>query len=232
MLPNLMTDMTIQNLKAVIFDLDGTLVNTISDLASSVEQALTEYHLPGHTLAEYTSYVGNGTLKLVERSLPADIRQDKASVCKVHDRFSEIYAEHYCDTSYVYDGIAETLEYLQDRGVALCVNSNKPDVFTKSIISKLFPSINFAYVFGARDGIPKKPDPQSEFEIIANLEFDKSQVLHIGDSDVDIATAHNAGIKCVGCAWGFRPKETLGDADYIVTTPKELKDFFKNSCNL
>lgn len=227
-----MTDMNTPDIKAVIFDLDGTLVNTISDLASSVEKALAEYGFSGHTLAEYTAFVGNGTLKLVERSLPADIRQDKASVCKVHDRFSEIYSEHYCDTSYVYDGIAEALEYLQDRGVALCVNSNKPDAFTKAIISKLFPDVNFACVFGARDGIPKKPDPQSELEIIANLKLDKSQVLHIGDSDVDVATAHNAGIKCVGCAWGFRPKETLGNAEYVVDTPKELKEFFKNSCNI
>lgn len=229
---NSMTDMNIRSIKAVIFDLDGTLVNTISDLASSVEKALGEYGFSGHTLAEYTSYVGNGTLKLVERSLPVDIRQDKALVGKVHNRFSEIYSEHYCDTSYVYDGIMQTLEYLQDRGVPVCVNSNKPDVFTKAIISKLFPSINFAYVFGARDGIPKKPNPTCEREIISRLGCDKSQVLHIGDSDVDVATAHNAGIKCVGCAWGFRPMETLGDADYIVATPKQLKDFFKNSCNL
>lgn len=227
-----MTDMTSLDIKAVIFDLDGTLVNTISDLADSVQTALREYNLPGHTIEEYTSFVGNGTLKLVERSLPEDKRTDRDFVNAVHNRFSEYYAEHYCDTSLPYDGVKELLEYLNGREVALCVNSNKPDRFTKAIVKKLFPNIKFACVMGARDTVPKKPDSASELEILSHLGLDKSNAVHVGDSDVDVATAHNAGLVCVGCAWGFRPLDSLAEADYLADTPVKLKEFFENCCNL
>ncbi len=213
-------------IKAVIFDLDGTLVNTISDLAASVERALSEHGYPTHTIEEYTSYIGNGTMKLIERSLSANT--DKAIVERVHTRFSEIYSQHYCDTSLPYDGITELLDMLSDRGVALCVNSNKPDSFTKAIISKLFPKHTFAYAIGQLDGIPKKPDPASELDIIRRLGLDKSEVLHIGDSDVDILTARNAGIKSMGVSWGFRPRETLLDAEYLADTPFEAKEILQN----
>lgn len=222
------------NIKAVIFDLDGTLVNTISDLASSVEYALAKFGFAGHTLEEYTSYVGNGTLKLIERSLPDDARNDDALLHKVHDTFSAYYAEHFCDSSAVYDGISDLLDCLQDRGVALCINSNKPDRFTKAIIEKLFSGYEFSVCIGARDNVPKKPDPASELEIAEILGLDKEQIIHIGDSDVDIHTAHNAGIKAIGCTWGFRSKESLiqAGADYMADSPAHIKEFFKNSCNL
>lgn len=213
-------------IKAVIFDLDGTLVNTISDLAASVEKALLEYGYPTHTVEEYTSYVGNGTMKLIERSLPADT--DKATVEFVHTRFSEIYSQHYCDTSLPYDGITELLDMLSDRGVALCVNSNKPDGFTKAIISKLFPEHTFAHAVGQLNGVPTKPDPSSELDIISQLGLAKSEVLHIGDSDVDILTAHNSGIKAMGVAWGFRPRKTLLDAEYLADSPHEAKEILQN----
>ncbi len=212
-------------IKAVIFDLDGTLVNTISDLAASVEKALSEFGYPSHTTEEYTSYVGNGTYKLIERSLPADT--DKNIVEAVHARFGEIYSQHYCDTSLPYEGITELLDLLVSRGAAICVNSNKPDTFTKEIIAKLFPMYTFDHVVGQRDDVPKKPDPASELDIISSLGLDGSEVLHIGDSDVDIFTAHNAGIKALGCAWGFRPKETLISAEYLADTPYEAKEILE-----
>ncbi len=213
-------------IKAVIFDLDGTLVNTISDLASSVELALLEEGYPSHTIEEYTSYVGNGTYKLVERSLPKDT--DKSTVERIHTRFSEIYSAHFCDTSLPYDGITELLDMLVGRGVTLCVNTNKPDMFAKAIISKLFPDYSFSFIIGQRSDLPKKPDPASEELIISTLGLDKSEVLHMGDSDVDIQTAHNAGVKALGCAWGFRPKETLLSADYLADTPFDAKEILEN----
>lgn len=220
------------NIKLCIFDLDGTLVNTISDLAASVDFAMHSLGLACHTKDEYTSFVGDGTLLLVQRSLPDDLKSDTALLTEAHDIFTKYYAEHFCDTSTVYDGILEALEDLKSRGVKLAVLSNKPDSFTKAIISKLFPNYLFDIVLGARDGIPKKPDPTAENEVISLLGLSKGECLHIGDSDVDVVTAHNAGIKCVGCTWGFRSYECLksAGADFIIDNPSELLNFFaKNS---
>ncbi|MBQ8623684.1 MAG: HAD-IA family hydrolase [Oscillospiraceae bacterium] len=220
------------DIKLCIFDLDGTLVNTIGDLAASVDFAMRSLSLPTHSIKEYTSFVGNGTLSLIKRSLPSNLQDNPELLSKAHSIFTKHYSEHFCDTSFVYDGIIEALHYLKSRGVKLAVLSNKPDVFTKAIINKLFGEDLFDVVLGAREGIPKKPNPTAELEVIKRFGFEKSECVHVGDSDVDVITAHNAGIKCLGCAWGFRPYECLknASADYIITSPQEIENFFaKNS---
>lgn len=220
------------DIKLCIFDLDGTLVNTISDLAASVDFAMRSLELPCHTIEEYTSFVGDGTLLLVQRSLPDSLKDDASLLTKAHDIFTKYYSEHYCDTSAVYDGMIEELYDLKSRGIKLAVLSNKPDQFTKAMISKLFPSDLFDVALGAREGTPKKPDPTAENEVISLFGFSKNECVHIGDSDVDIITAHNAGIKCVGCTWGFRPLDCLKStgADYIINSPNEISEIFaKNS---
>ncbi len=220
------------DIKLLIFDLDGTLVNTISDLAASVDYALTQLNLPTHSIEEYKSFVGDGTLLLIQRSLPESLRDNKELLNKAHAYFISYYSKHYADKSFVYDGILEALVKLKYSGMRLAVLSNKPDAFTKAIISKLFPEGMFDYVLGAREGIPKKPDPTAENELMSTLGFRKEESLHIGDSDVDVITAHNAGIKCLGCTWGFRDYESLkaANADGIITCAEELvKIFAKNS---
>lgn len=212
--------------KLAIFDLDGTLINTIGDLGESVSYALKVLGLPVRTMEEYTNFVGNGTMKLIERSLPEIYRNDSEMIVKAHDLFSQYYSEHYADMSCVYDGITKALDELKKRGISLCVLTNKPDGFAKLIISKFFRDDVFDTVIGAREGVPKKPDPAAEKEIIEAIGSCQSHAIHIGDSDVDVLTAHNAGIRCVGCSWGFRTRESLvaAGADYIADKPEELVD--------
>lgn len=223
------------DIKLCIFDLDGTLVNTIKDLASSAGYALRSAGLPERTLQEYTDFVGNGTYMLIKRCLPNDLQDDDELCRRVHEAFSEHYSKHYLDFSYIYEGIGETVSLLKNKGVKLCVFTNKPDVFANAIINKLFPEETFCCVVGSRDGVPKKPDPTVEDELISRFlphdgrSKDKSSVIHIGDSDVDIYTAHNACVKCIGCTWGFRSRESLtaAKADYIADKPSDIADILE-----
>lgn len=212
------------DIKLAIFDLDGTLVNTITDLGSSASYALEKLGFPKRTMEEYTRFVGNGTLKLIQRSVPEEFKDDDAVVARAHSLFKDYYAEHYCDTSRIYDGMLEAVEELKTRGIMLSVLTNKPDEFAIKIMDRLFPQGTFSHVQGAREGVPKKPDPTAELEIMRLFGANPANTIHIGDSDVDVFTAHNAGIKCVGCSWGFRSRESLieAGADAIADKPTEL----------
>ena len=211
-------------MKTIIFDLDGTLVNTAEDLGDSVSAALTELGLPTHTIEEYISFVGNGTLMLVKRSLPENLRDDEELLNKAHELFCNYYSEHYLDKSKVYDGIPEVVESLKSAGKKLYIMTNKPYQFANAIADRCFPEGTFSLVGGSGQGFPRKPDPSYENHIIELSGTDKSDVIHIGDSGTDVETAHNAGIKCIACSWGFRSRESLieAGADYIVDTPSEI----------
>lgn len=207
--------------KLFIFDLDGTLVNTLSDLNSSVNYALEKFSLLPITENECKSFVGNGTRLLIERAM----KGEKSELTEeVHSVFSEHYREHFLDSSKPYENIPEVIKALKDRGAKLCVFSNKPDAFTKSIIGTLFGEDTFDLVLGARDDFPKKPDPTVENMIVSEFGFEKDECIHVGDSDTDVITAHNAGVKCLGCIWGFRTKEDLlaADCDYIIDTAADI----------
>lgn len=212
------------DIRLAIFDLDGTLVNTITDLGSSVSYALARLGFPERTMEEYTRFVGNGTLKLIQRSVPEEFKDDAAVVAHAHSLFKDYYAEHYCDTSRIYDGMLEAIEELKTRGIMLSVLTNKPDEFAVRMMDRLFPKGTFCHVQGAREGVPKKPDPTAELEIMRLFGANPANTVHIGDSDVDVFTAHNAGIKCIGCSWGFRSRESLieAGADAIADKPTEL----------
>lgn len=214
-------------IKLCIFDLDGTLVNTISDLASSADFAMQSLGLPKHTINEYMNFVGNGTYKLISRSMPLD-NQDEELTEQAYDIFTEHYSNHYCDTSYVYEGITEALQMLKSKKVKLVVYTNKPQKFAEGMISKLFGDELFDAVYGSRPPCPNKPNPFVEEYIIGSLNIKKNRCIHIGDSDVDVITAHNAGIKCIGCTWGFRNREHLeaSGADYIIDSPDEIFEIF------
>ena len=209
--------------KLVIFDLDGTLLNTIADLAAATNQALQHYGYPTHDTEAYRFFVGNGINKLFERALPEGERTEE-NVLKIRSRFVPYYDEHNADLSCPYPGIPELLSALQQEEIMLAVASNKYQAATRKLIAHYFPAINFVEVLGQRKGIPAKPDPSIVHDIIAKASVKKEEVWYVGDSNVDMQTAHNAGVTAIGVTWGFRPRtelEALHPA-YIIKKAAEL----------
>ena len=194
--------------KLVIFDLDGTLLNTIADLAAATNQALQHNGYPTHPEEAYRFFVGNGINKLFERALPEGERTEE-NVLKIRSRFVPYYDAHNADLSRPYPGISELLRTLQQQGVLIAVASNKYQSATRKLIAHYFPEINFVEVLGQREGIPAKPDPSIVNDILAVTGVKKEEVLYVGDSNVDMQTAHNAGVTAIGVAWGFRPRTEL-----------------------
>lgn len=212
--------------KLVIFDLDGTLVNTIADLADSVNHALQTLGYPAQPYEKFPYFVGNGIYKLIERALPPESR-DEQTIRSVKAVFMDYYMLHNTDKSTVYDGVGELLQALAGKGVALAIASNKVHEATVAMIARLFPGIGFACVLGQRDGVPTKPNPAIVAEILQTASATPSETLYVGDSGVDMQTAHNAGITAVGVTWGLRPVEELRQnaADIIIDSPMELLEY-------
>lgn len=211
--------------KLVIFDLDGTLLNTIEDLAVSTNYALQCAGYPQHDLSAYRYFVGNGINKLIERSLPYD-RKNEAEVAKLKNDFVAYYSEHMSDRTRPYEGIVPLLKELQTREVAIAVASNKYQLATRDLIARFFPDVQFAAVFGQREGVSPKPDPAVVFDILRLAEVEKEDVLYVGDTNVDMTTARNSGVRSVGVTWGFRPQLELEEsgANVIVHHPVEILD--------
>lgn len=194
--------------KLVIFDLDGTLLNTIADLAAATNQALRHFGYPTHETEAYRFFVGNGINKLFERALP-DGERTEENILKIRSRFVPYYDEHNADLSRPYPGIPELLSTLQKQEIRMAVASNKYQAATRKLISHYFPEINFVEVLGQREGIPAKPDPSIVHDIMRKAEVKNEEVLYVGDSNVDMQTAHHAGVTAIGVAWGFRPRTEL-----------------------
>ena len=210
--------------RLVIFDLDGTLLNTIGDLAAACEDMLIRRALPQHTLAEYTSFVGNGIRNLVKRSPPEELRTDEY-VEQAKADFVDYYTHNIHNHTLPYEGIAELLSELQRAGVRIAVASNKFHEGTLQLISHFFSDINFVAVYGNREGFPLKPDAQLIEEIMQLGGATNSECVMVGDSAVDIQTAHNAGIASIAVSWGFRSMEELEQAnpDHIATSVEQLR---------
>lgn|SRR5574344_1959088 len=214
-------------IKYIIFDLDGTLVDTITDLMRSVNFALEKMGYPRRDIAEIKSFVGNGIAKLVERSLPDNARSSDI-IQKTLSHFTNHYDLHCKDTSVPYPGIYELLEELVKRKIILSVASNKYQKATSLIISSLFPDISFASVMGHREGTARKPEPEIIYnimdEIISDGTIKKEEVMLIGDSSTDILTARNASIAVCAVTWGFRPIEELKKfkPDYLAEEPLDI----------
>lgn len=208
-------------IKLLIFDLDGTLINSIEDLAFAANYALEKNGFPVHDTDKYYYFVGNGIQKLIERAVPENT--DKDVIMKVKNDFSDYYNLHYIDKTKPYDGILELIKELKNKGVKTAVASNKPDFFTKIIVSHFFGD-SFDFVQGQKDDIPKKPSPEIVYSILNELKTSKEDAVFIGDSNVDIFTAKNSGLKSIGCLWGFRTEEELQNAgaDYIIAHPNEI----------
>lgn len=194
--------------RLVIFDLDGTLLNTIADLAVATNEALRAMGYPTHAEEVIQTFVGNGVSKLLERSMPLDKRTEE-NIALVRRHFMAYYDQHNADLSTPYPGIADMLSRLQEDGVMLAVASNKYQSATEKLIARYFPHINFVCVLGQRQGIPVKPSPDIVLEIMEKANVSRSDTLYVGDSGVDMQTAINAGIDAIAVSWGFRPRAEL-----------------------
>ena len=210
--------------KLAIFDLDGTLLNTIKDLGEAVNYALDRNGFHTHSIASYPFFVGNGVKRLIERSLPEDERKKSSVVKQMLVDFKEYYNEHNTILTKPYEGIPELLYQLQEQGVQLAVASNKYQQATDKIINHFFPDINFVAVQGQSDDIPVKPDPSIVFMILAQARMPKQDTLFIGDSGIDMETARRACVDSVGVTWGFRPVKELVEynANVIINRPQDI----------
>lgn len=215
--------------KLIIFDLDGTLINTIADLGACTNYALEKLGYPTHDIESYKFRVGNGINNLFRRALPEGEKTDE-NVLRVRREFIPYYNAHNTDLSRPYPGMVELLEALQTEGILLAVASNKYQEATTKIIGELYPSIRFSAVLGQREGINIKPDPQIVFDILQATGADKSDVLYVGDSGVDMQTGLNAGVETCGVTWGFRPRTELEPfhPQHIVDSVEELKKIINN----
>ena len=207
----------------VIFDLDGTILNTLEDLTDSVNYALRQCNFPEHTMAEVRQFVGNGIRKLIERAVPPE--SDEQTIVKVHEVFTEYYKMHCADKTRPYDGIVEVLQNLKEKGFLLAVVSNKADYGVQELCKQYYEGI-FDYAVGERTGIKKKPAPDSVNEVLEKLNVNREHAIYVGDSDVDLATARNAGIDCIAVEWGFREKSFLleNGAGIIISEPKQIEE--------
>jgi phosphoglycolate phosphatase len=197
--------------KLIIFDLDGTLLDTVHDIAASVNYALEQNNYLTHPVESYYSFIGNGLDKMLERALPEKHRtNEEIALMRVY--FIEHYYKHSDDLTQPYDGISELLAKLQNEGYILAVASNKVHEGTTQLVERFFPNIKFVAVFGQRQGHKAKPDAGILNEIIDIAGVAKQAVLYVGDSGVDAATAINAGVDFVGVLWGFRPRTELASA--------------------
>lgn len=211
---------------AAIFDLDGTLLNTITDLGRACNYALSETGLPVHPLPEYNRMVGNGFRKLIERAAPHDT--SATEINRLIEISRNYYDNHCMETTTPYPGIPALLEQMTERGIRIAVASNKYQSAVERIIHAYFPNIPFVAIEGQRELRPIKPDPAILEEIIRHNGFSREHTLMIGDSSVDIETARRAGIKSVAVTWGFSPKEELiaASPDFIVETSDDILKLF------
>lgn len=214
----------------VIFDLDGTLLDTIGDLAQAVNHCLRIKGYPEHTVPEYKLMVGHGIRNLVYSAIPSEYRGDQAVVESCLADFVEYYTAHIQERTVPYDGVHDIMRRLQDRGVAIAVASNKFQAGAEALTAHFFPDVDFCAVLGNRSDLPLKPDPAViDFCIskAASAVFGtpaRDRVVMVGDSATDIKTAKNAGIASIGVTWGFRDEDELrsAGADIIATNPEEL----------
>ena len=211
--------------RAVLFDLDGTLLNTLDDLADAANRVLASLGMPVHPVEEYKYFVGDGLATLVERIVPAGQR-DEETLCRVIDAFRQDYGAHWQVKSCPYEGVVEMLTGLQERGIRFGVLSNKPHDFTQLCVQRMLAGFSFSPILGQREGVPKKPDPAGALEAAALLDIPVREILYCGDTSVDMKTATGAGMVAVGVLWGFRDEKELAasGADYLIRHPGEILD--------
>jgi len=211
--------------QAVLFDLDGTLLDTIDDLTDSMNVALASCGLPTHSTDACKQFIGDGVRNFVWRALPQS-RRDDATIADVMTRYREAYTKNWDNKTRPYEGVETLLDVVAARGLKRVVYSNKPDDFTQLAVAKLLPRWRFDAVVGAREGWPHKPDPAAALDLAARLGVEPSRFVYVGDTNTDMQTAVAAGMFPVGALWGFRTAQELRDngAKVLIAHPMELLD--------
>ncbi len=214
-------------MKAVLFDLDGTLTNTLQDIANAMNRALRLNGLSEFETDAYRYLVGNGAKILAQRA----VRDQQALAAKVQQDYQAYYETHNQVTTCPYDGIPEMLHHLATMGLKLCVLSNKPHADTQHVVAYYFPDVPFSVVRGQMEGVPIKPDPAGALAIAKDISIDPADFLYLGDTSVDMNCARNAGMHPVGVTWGFREEAELREAgaEYIIHSPMQAVEIAKNS---
>jgi len=209
--------------RAVIFDLDGTLADTIDDIALSINGSLSKRGFPTHDIPTVKLMVGNGFRSLVVAALPRE-KQDEALIEEIREEATAYYAAHPLDRTLPYPGIMEMLSGLAGLGIPRAVLSNKPDRLARAVVDGLFPQAGFSVVRGELPAFPRKPEPASALDIAKKLGATPGEILYVGDTNVDMRTAHNAGMRPIGAAWGFRSLQELVEsgAEVVISHPSEL----------
>jgi phosphoglycolate phosphatase len=209
--------------KAVIFDLDGTLFNSIADIAASCNKMLKNHGFKTYSEKDYLKWIGNGAYKLVERALKASVPDLTKEVVLLYlMEYNQLYLEHCTEKSEVYDGIPFLLDELTNRKVLLNINTNKPQEITEKVVQHYFAKWKFIHVIGQQGGGVKKPDPTAALFIAHDLKRPPSEIFFVGDSDVDAQTGKNAGMPTIGVTWGYRKITRETGFDFLVNTPEEL----------
>lgn len=214
-----------------IFDLDGTLVDTLKDITNCMNKALADCGFEEHNADSYKYFIGTGVINLIKHSLPCEYKENKEVINKVRELYSKYYEIHYLEYSYPYEGINELLNELKKRKFILGIVSNKQHSFTKLMAEKLFGKDYFDEIIGQQDDLPKKPDPYGIHIIAEKFNVSLKNIIYAGDSGVDMETAKNANVTAVGVSWGLREKEELlqNGADFIINKPQELLKIIDNS---
>jgi phosphoglycolate phosphatase len=209
--------------KAIVFDLDGTLLDTLRDIGDSMNRALVRLSFPTHTLEKYRHFVGDGMEMLARRAVPPE-HSSEQTVAVALRAMREEYAAHWADHTRIYDGVGELLDALTQRGLRLAVCSNKPHDFTLQCVGRFLNRWRFDPVFGARSGVAKKPDPAGVLEIARTTAIAPAEFLYLGDTSVDMLTATAAGMFPVGVLWGFRAADELArsGAKLLIEHPLDL----------
>ena len=215
--------------KLIILDLDGTLADTLEAITTSLNLTMDHYGFPRHTYARTKEMIGHGAKNLVRVACPEgtfDNDENGEYFGEVYKNYSKMYAKTYLDTDRCYDGIEDALTSVAKSGAILAVLSNKPDEFTKGIVKQILPASLISHVQG-QTSLPVKPDPTAAIMIAEKFGVSPCDCAFVGDSDVDVQTAKNAGMYAVACSWGYRPRETLEGADFVIDSPAELMEIFK-----
>ena len=214
-------------MKACIFDLDGTLTNTLESMTYSVNLTLKEMGLSQITTDQCSMFVGNGARVLIEESLKVSGDPKASRIEEGMKIYGRIFDQNCTYHVTLYEGIPEMLKALKDRGIHLAVLSNKPDRQTVKVVKEIFGDNIFDYAQGQKDGIRRKPEPDGVWYLMEQMQVSKEECLYIGDSEVDAATGKNAGLKTIGVLWGFRDRKTLetAGADHLIERPEELLQF-------